>query len=124
MTASNSPVGYKKLQLYQKSKSFILETYRLTSHYPKTETYVLLPQIRRAAVSVLANIIEGYSRESSKEYARFLTISIGSLTEVEVYLDISYELGYINNRQLEKINILLIEIKRLLYGSRKKARMK
>jgi four helix bundle protein len=124
MTASNLPVGYKKLQLYQKPKSFVLEIYRLTSQYPKTETYVLVPQMRRAAVSVLANIIEGYSRESSKEYARFLTISIGSLTEVEVYLDISYELSYINNRQLEKINILLIEIKRLLYGSRKKARMK
>ena len=80
--------------------------------------------MRRAVISVLANAVEGYSKDSSLEYARFLTISIGSITELEVYLEISFDLGYLNQKNLAKISEHLNEVKRLLYGSRKAVRVK
>lgn len=116
--------GYKKLFLYKKAKELVLTIYKATANFPKTEAYNLTSQMRRAVISVLANIIEGYSKESPSEYARFLTISIGSITEPEVCLDISYELGYIKRVELLNITGLLEENKRLLYGSRKAARLK
>lgn len=117
-------LGYKKLALYQKAKQLVLSIYRLTSKFPKTETFTLVPQMRRATISILANIVEGYSRETSAEYARFLTISIGSITELEVYVDISYELDFITKNEVDKINGLILETKNLLYGSRKAVRAK
>lgn len=114
--------SYKKLVLYQKAKELVLVVYRITAKFPRTEIYTLVPQIRRAALSILANIVEGYAKESSAEYVRFLTISIGSLTELEVFLDISSGLGFIDAQSLEKTAVLLLEVKRLLYGTRKKIR--
>lgn len=116
--------GYKKLVVYQKSKELVLKIYRLTARYPKSETYSLTDQMRRAVVSVPANLIEGYSKESSAEYARFLTISIGSLAELEFFLDLSLELNYINNIEFDEVGNLVLEVKRLLYGCRKAARSK
>ena len=116
--------GYKKLQIYQKSKQLVVQVYEITSNFPKSEIYIMIPQMKRSAISVVANIVEGYSKESTKEYCRFLTISIGSLTELEVYLELSFDLGYIDIAKLDKINLLELEVKRLLYGSRKKAREK
>jgi four helix bundle protein len=116
--------GYKKLIVYQKSKELVLTVYKITTNYPKTETYTLVPQMRRAAISVLANVVEGYSKETSAEYARFLTISIGSITELEVYVEISYELGFIDQYKADRMNKLITEVKKLLYGSRKAVRTK
>jgi len=124
MTISAQVTGYKKLVAYQKSKELVIEIYKLTSKYPKYETYVLVPQMRRAVLSIPANLVEGYAKESPKEYARFLTISIGSITELEVFLDISFDLSYIKSDELDRMNVLISEIKKLLYGSRKKARFK
>lgn len=124
METLSNVTGYKKLVLYQKAKELVLFVYKLTSVFPKTEVYTLVPQMRRAAISVLANIVEGYSRSSSAEYVRFLTISIGSLTELEVYLEISLDLGFIKKTELAKVLIILNDAKRLLYGSRKAARLK
>lgn len=116
--------GYKKLVIYQKSKDLVIATYKVTANYPKSETYTLVSQMRRAALSVLANLVEGYAKDSSKEYARFLTISIGSLTELEVFFEISHDLTYIKEGELDRINVLINEVKKLFYGSRKKAREK
>ena len=124
MTIPSQVTSYKKLQLYQKARLLVLKTYQITSLYPKSELYSLVTQMRRSAMSVLANIVEGYSKESAPEYARFLTISIGSITELEVYLDISLDLGYLSKDKLDKMNTIIIEVKRLLYGSRKRAREK
>lgn len=121
---ANSLVGYKKLIVYQKAKLLVLEIYKATSSYPKTEIYGMVLQMRRAVVSILANIVEGYSKESSKEFARFLTISIGSLTELEVFLDISLELEFITSSVYNKVIINLVETKKLLYSTRKAVRSK
>lgn len=117
-------ISYQKLFVYQKSKDLVLRTYKLTMNYPKTETFSLVPQMRRAAVSVTANVVEGYAKDSSAEFARFLTISIGSLTELEVYFDLSLELGFIKEKDYNIMINLLLEVKRLLYGTRKKVKGK
>jgi four helix bundle protein len=116
--------GYKKLFVYQKSKELVLTIYRLTAKYPKSETYSLVDQMRRSAVSVPANLIEGYSKESSAEFARFLTISIGSLAELEFYIELSSDLKYIDQDDSKKIYSLIYEVKKLLYGTRKAVRLK
>jgi four helix bundle protein len=114
----------QKLISYQKAKQLVLMIYRLTNSYPKEEFYCLVPQIRRSAISVVANIVEGYIKEKPKEYSRFLTISIGSLTELEVLIDISLELKYIGKDDFNEVSNLIVENKKLLYGSRKRAREK
>jgi len=116
--------SYQKLISYQKAKQLVLMIYRLTNSYPKEEFYCLVPQIRRAAISVVANIVEGYIKEKPKEYSRFLTISIGSLTELEVLIDISLELKYIGKDDFNEVSNLIVENKKLLYRSRKRAREK
>ena len=80
--------------------------------------------MRRSAVSVPANLIEGYSKESSAEFARFLTISIGSLSELEFYIELSSDLGYLDRNSALEINTLIYEVKKLLYGTRKAVRLK
>jgi len=117
-------LSYNKLFLYQKSKDLLLLIYDLTANYPKEEQFILVPQIRRAALSILLNIVEGYSKDSSKEYARFLTISIGSLVELEVQMEISHSLNYITKDNLDNINISVLEVKKLLFGTRKSIRSK
>ncbi len=71
--------------------------------------FTLVSQMRRSAISVLANIVEGYSKESSAEYVRFLTISIGSITELEVFLDLSLNLTFITQQEHKNIYNLLQE---------------
>jgi four helix bundle protein len=116
--------GYKKLFVYQKSKELVLTIYRLTAKYPRSETYSLVDQMRRSAVSVPANLIEGYSKESSAEFARFLTISIGSLAELEFYIELSLDLKYIDQDNSQKVYSLIYEVKKLLYGTRKAVRLR
>lgn len=116
--------GYKKLVVYQKSKELVLTIYKLTAKYPRSETYSLVDQMRRSAVSVPANLIEGYSKESSAEFARFLTISIGSLAELEFYIELSISLEYLDKENSSKVNFMIYEVKKLLYGTRKVARLR
>jgi len=114
-------LGYKKLIVYQKSKELVLFVYSITREFPKNEQYVLLPQMRRAVISVMANIVEGYAK-SRKELIRFLSISIGSLTELEIYFDLCLELNYLKQNEYNKGYNLLIEVKKLLYGFQKSLR--
>ena len=124
MTNLPTNTGYKKLILYQKAKLLVVDIYHLTQKYPKTEIYGLVPQMRRCSVSVLANIVEGYAKGTSKEYSRFLSISIGSVFELEVFLDLSLDLLFIKQVDFDKILNLFNEVKKLLYGTRKAVRLK
>lgn len=114
--------GYRKLIVYQKAFDLVLLTYKLTKQFPKEETYILLPQIRRAVISVVANIVEGYSKSSTKEFIRFLDISRGSLTEVELYFELSQKLDYLSNPGYEQAQSLLIEVKKLIFSFQKTLR--
>ena len=122
MPANTNLQSYHKLIVYQKSLDLLLLTYRLTKKLPKEEFYILFPQIRRAAVSVVANIVEGYSKSSTKEFIRYLDISRGSLTEVELYFEVCLKLNYFSDQDHQPALSLLTEVKKLIYSFQKTLR--
>lgn len=85
------------MDVYQSSKTFVLECYKLTKVLPADEKFGMISQIRRAALSVHLNIAEGASRKSEVERKRYYEISRGSIIEIDAALDIVKELDYINN---------------------------
>ena len=114
MEASKSILkGFKELIVWQKSYRLVLEMYKLTANFPKSEIYGLTQQIRRAAVSIPSNIAEGYCRRHKAEYKQFLSIAYGSLSELETQYLLSIDLGY--SRRNETIEGLLKEVGRMLY---------
>ena len=86
---------FNDLKVYQKSYKLALKVHRITYTFPHTEKYELGSQLRRAAVSIPANIAEGYGN-TNKEFKRYLKIANGSSNEVRVYIEMSYDLEYIN----------------------------
>ncbi len=93
--------------------------YRLTEDFPKKETFGITSQIRRAALSVPANIVEGYGRRSKAELSRFIDVARGSLAETQYLLEFSKELGYIKE-STEEVASLAEEVGRLLWSFQKK----
>ena len=89
--------SYEDLQVYQEAYQMALQMHRITQELPVQERYELGQQIRRAAISVPANIAEGYGRKNSeKEFQHFLRNAMGSANEVKVYIDLMKDLGYID----------------------------
>jgi len=88
---------HKDLDIWKMGIELVSKIYQDTQDFPKEETYGLTSQMRRAAVSIPANIAEGAARNSKKEYIQFLYISLGSLSELETLIIISTDLGYLNN---------------------------
>ncbi|MBK7764524.1 MAG: four helix bundle protein [Bacteroidetes bacterium] len=86
---------YKDLDLWIQTKALVVEVYKITNSFPKEEQYGIISQLRRAAVSSVANIAEGYGRGSIKDRIRFLQISRGSLFEVDSLLNSSQALNFI-----------------------------
>ena len=89
--------GFRNLIVWQKAYAFALEVYKAAKNFPRDEIYGLTSQIRRAAVSVSANIAEGYERQHRKEYIQFLMIAKGSLGEVETHLMFARDLAYLKS---------------------------
>ena len=86
---------YQRLNVWKRSRAASLEAYQVTSRFPLTERYGLVNQIRRAAVSVPTNIVEGATRASEREFAHFLSVAEGSAAEVRHLLETSTDLGYV-----------------------------
>ena len=105
---------FKDLISWQKSMQLAVDVYRLTKNLPKEETYGLISQIRRAAASTPSNIAEGYGRESTLEYARFLRIARGSLYETETQLYLCEMLGFLTKAEIAPALSLCAEIGRML----------
>lgn len=114
--------GYRKLLVWQKADELTFQVYSTTKNFPKDELFGLISQMRRAAVSVPANIVEGYARFSKKEKSQFYNIAHGSLTELEYYLDLSFRLKYISDNEHSQLTNLRSEVGRLLNGLMKKNR--
>ncbi len=110
--------GHRDLQVWQKAMQFVTDIYRETGTFPRSETYGLTNQLRRAAVSVPSNIAEGCGRSSKKEFAQFLCHARGSLLEVETQLEIAQNLGYISNQNARELLSKTNEIGRMLNGLR------
>ena len=107
---------HKNLKVWKRSIAFVTEVYHLTKTYPKEELFCIVSQIRRAAVSIPANIAEGCARRTTKEYIQFLYVSLGSAVELETHMLISTNLGYVAKNELDKLESDLTEIIRMLTG--------
>ncbi len=92
--------SYQKLGVWKKAIELVTDIYEITKTFPKEEIYALTNQIRRAAISIPANIAEGWGRNMTKEYIQFLRIARGSLLELETHLIISVNLQYLNSQTL------------------------
>lgn len=106
--------SYKDLIVWQRGMELVAAAYRLTDSYPKEELYSLTSQIRRAAVSIPANIAEGRKRSTRKDFCHFLTIAYGSASELETHLEISRRLPFGARLDYTQVDKLLGEVIRML----------
>jgi four helix bundle protein len=107
----NAAKTFKDLIVWQKAHLFVLGVYRLTNGFPKSELYGLTQQFRRAAVSIAANIAEGFRKRTKADKARFMNIAQGSLEESRYYLILAGDLGY---GEMEAVIFQLEEVSKLL----------
>ena len=105
-----------KLIVWQKSHELVLKLYEVTKDFPKDEQFGLTSQIRRAAVSIPSNIVEGKARGSNKDFKRFLLIARGSLEELKYQILLSNDLNYINEDTYKDLLNTTKEVGRLLNG--------
>jgi four helix bundle protein len=112
--------SYQDLLVWQKAMDLVVECYRRTQKFPTNELYGLTSQIRRAAVSVPANIAEGFGRWHSKDFVRFLLNANGSLKEVETHLLISERLSLLQRPEMQRAMGLSEELGRMLAALRQK----
>ena len=111
---------YKDLEVWTRSHALVLRIYELTNRFPANERFGLTSQLRRAAISVPANIAQGSKRRTNQDYARFLNISEGSLSETDYLLLCSKDLGYLSPADFDVLSQETDEISRMLYTLRQK----
>ena len=107
---------FTDLIAWKEAHKLVLVSYKLLNKFPKSETFALSDQVRRCAVSISANIAEGFSRNGKKEKSQFYYISKGSLTELENHFLIAKDLNYIDVSDLNKIQKQMELVGRLLTG--------
>jgi len=110
---TNRVKTHKDLDVWNKAMELVESIYRLTTQYPKEETYGLTLQTRRSAISIPSNIAEGAARKSKKEFIQFLYIALGSLAELETQLILAARLKFIRNQhELNQVN----QLRQILLG--------
>jgi four helix bundle protein len=107
---------HERLDVWKKGIDFVVAVYETTKSFPKEEKFGLTSQLRRAAVSIPANIAEGAGRKSSREFAHFLSNSQGSASELETELLIASRLNYLGEHDYQSLRSSLDEIGRMLTG--------
>ena len=107
--------GYRKLIVWQRANDLAYQTYLETKKFPKEEIYGITSQLRRAALSVPVNIVEGTGRQGKKELKQFANIALGSLAETEYLLEFCYRLKYLNEEEYKKLEGLRNETGALLW---------
>ena len=112
-------ISFTDLVVWQKSHQFVLGIYSITAGFPKEEVYALTNQIRRAAVSIPANIAEGFKKKTLPNKINFLSHSEGSLEEVKYYLILAKDLNYISTFDFEKLFANAEEVSKLINGYKK-----
>jgi len=104
---------YRKIQAWQRSHALTVEIYRLTKLFPKEESFGLTSQMRRAASSIPANIAEGAGREGDPELKRFMIIALGSAAELDYFILLSGELGYLEAASAKQLATEILSIRRM-----------
>ncbi len=109
--------AYRRLIVWQKADELAYQVYRATRSFPGDERFGLVSQMRRASVSVAANIVEGYAQATRKGRRRFYGIARSSLAELEYYIDFTHaRLGYLEDEQHGLLSSLRQDVGRLLFG--------
>ena len=112
--------GYRNLVVWLEAKNLTILTYKLTSKFPRNEEFGLISQMRRASVSVMSQIAEGWLRKSKKDKLRFLEISEGSLLELENQAVIATEVGYLRSEDYKEFDLQRGKVSYLLYNYKTK----
>jgi four helix bundle protein len=107
---------HRKLVAWQKAMDLSVLTYRLTDTFPRSELFGLGSQMRRSAVSIASNLAEGAARRGRKEMLQFLNIARGSLSELDTQFEVAFRVGYISEIEKNRLDALMREVDRLLYG--------
>jgi four helix bundle protein len=107
---------FKSLTVWQRSIDLTVEIYSITRNFPGEERYGLISQIRRAAVSIPSNIAEGAGRKSNKEFKHFLSISMGSIFELETQIIVAHRLNLIDELSMKEMSLKICAIQKMLYG--------
>ena len=111
------PAGnYRELSVWQKAMESCKEIYTFCEMLPREETYGLVAQLKRTAISLPSNIAEGSARDSDREFLRYIAIMFGSLAEAETQILLAQELGYVKNAEANKILTMLDELGRIARG--------
>ena len=120
------PGDHKNLKIWNRARDLVMDIYKLTERYPRSETFILVSQMRRAAISVSSNIAEGVARLSTREYIRFLLISSGSLAELETHLILSADLGYVvsTDKEIKELMASILILRKQLYAAIRSLREK
>jgi four helix bundle protein len=116
MNKVNESKGYKKLIVWQKADDLAYKIYKATKKFPKEELYGIISQLRRAALSVPLNLVEGTGRQGKGETRQFANIALGSLAETKYLLEFSLRMNYIKEKEYKQLNALCAEIGKLLWG--------
>ena len=106
--------SFKELVVWKRAYELALEVYSSSGRFPRSETFGLVVQMRRAAVSIVANIAEGYGRGHRNEYIQFLRMAYGSGGELETQRTLSKDLGYLSEEKFERGSKLLLEVQKML----------
>ena len=110
--------SFEKLSVYQRIRLFVKDVYLVQQSFPKEEKFALCDQIRRAAISITSNLAEGSGRDSYKEKIHFINIAYGSLMEVYSQLQLSVDLGYLDQEKYLLLRQDIISISKMLSGLR------
>ncbi len=114
---------HKRLDLWHKSMDFAETMYEMTADFPEHEKFGLISQIRRAAISIPANVAEGAARKSTKEFIQFIHVAMGSCSELDTQLELVKRIGYISCEYWQEIDEYLSNIDCMLVGLRNSLRM-
>jgi len=107
---------HKKLRAFELADQLALAVYKRTKNFPREEVFGLTSQLRRAAVSIASNIVEGCARRSESDYLRFLDMAYGSAREVEYQVSLASRLGYLTKEDSKSLDALCCETSKVLNG--------
>jgi len=110
--------GFRELEVWRRAISLVEHCYRVTMLFPKSELYGITGQLRRAAISIAANVAEGHSRRTTRAFLNHVNIALGSQGEVETLLEIAERLGYLAPDEKRRLTNEVNEVARLLHGLR------
>jgi four helix bundle protein len=108
--------NFKELKVWQLSRNLVKEVYLLTSNFPTEERFGLRSQLRRCAVYIPTNIAEGCERNTDKDFAQFLNISLGSAYELETLLILGFDVDFISAEQQKTLSVKISEIQKVIFG--------